>query len=360
MSQSSLSPAVSTGLETFIDAKQDLDGRLAQYRPGSAEDDTASFLQTVFKYLPLDGQVNLANDIVMRSHDEELRQLVESIDIGLLRPMRAYGGQTPVITPSPRAGYSDSVDDLITQDIESVTRSGQEPLRRHCLARDGNRCAVSQVWDTDYSGRPEDQDDDCLECAHIIPFALGAYRNDEQRTQSEIWANVNRYFPDLRSRMDFNAANVNDEQNAMMMIQPLHREFGKFHFTFEATTTPNRYRVKSFPRFTRYYRRSLPPSGFVTFTTHDGRYPLPHPILLAVHAAIANILYLTGHGEMIEKWMRDLEGMGGGLARDGSTNVGDLLSVSKLPLHQQPDPKRKQRQTATALPGLENQRPRTG
>lgn len=39
----------------------------------------------------------------------------------------------------------------------------------------------------------------------------------------------------------------------------------------------------------------------------------------------------SGRAEVIEKLLRDLGNAGGlGLARDGSTNIGDLLSVSRL------------------------------
>lgn len=108
------------------------------------------------------------------------------------------------------------------------------------------------------------------------------------------------------------------------------RSFGKFHFIFEATQTPNRYLLKVFPKFSSGYLVFLPHDRFVTFTSHDGRYPLPHPTLFAVHAAIGNILHLSARGEKIGALKRDLGDMSGGLATDGSTRIEDLLSVSKL------------------------------
>lgn len=147
-----------------------------------------------------------------------------------------------------------------------------------------------------------------------------------------MWINLNRYFPGLHSRVGFSSDNIiiNREENIMMMAEGVHGQFGKFHFIFEAMQTPNRYFHKVFPKFARRYLRDLPSDRFVTFTSHDGRYPLPHPTLLAVHAAIGNILHLSAGGKTIEALKRDLGDMSGGLAREGSTRIENLLSVSKL------------------------------
>jgi hypothetical protein len=53
----------------------------------------------------------------------------------------------------------------------------------------------------------------------------------------------------------------------------------------------------------------------------------PNPTFFAVHAAIGNILHLTGRGETIEKLTRDLSDNSALLAHDGHCA---LLSVSKL------------------------------
>ncbi|KAJ6095672.1 hypothetical protein N7486_006418 [Penicillium sp. IBT 16267x] len=66
-----------------------------------------------------------ADDVVGCVDDDALRQLAESLDTGLLRPKLSKGGQTPSITPSPRLGIEDSIEDLHEQDIESATRNDQ-------------------------------------------------------------------------------------------------------------------------------------------------------------------------------------------------------------------------------------------
>lgn len=54
-----------------------------------------------------------------------------------------------------------------------------------------------------------------------------------------------RYFPNLHFRL--NLGDVNREDNILMMASVFHEDFGKFRFVLEATTVPNRYRLRKFP-----------------------------------------------------------------------------------------------------------------
>lgn len=331
----SLSPAASSrAFKPLAQAKYTLDRKLADYQPSGHEDDTADLLRVFFKYLPLDGQVNLAEDVDKCPDGEALWQLSKSLDDGVLRPMLAHGGTTPAITPSPRFGIEDSIDNLVFEDVSSITRADQSRLRKNCLARDGQRCVVSNYWSSCYKERPVDSLDAPLEAVHIIPSALNKRQedNDDERFRhAAIWVNIYRYFPSLGSRLNFSSEDINQEMNVMMMYAPLHQQFGAFRFVFEATETLHQYRIKTFPRLPRVFLKDIPPNGLVTFTSHDGRYSLPHPTLLAVHSAIGNILHFSGRLEKIEELKRDIQEIGG-LARNGSTPIGDLLSVSSLSL----------------------------
>jgi hypothetical protein len=88
--------------------------------------------------------------------------------------------------------------------------------------------------------------------------------------------------------------------------------------------TPNRYLLKKYRRIPTHYEASLPKDGYVTFTAHDGRYPLPDENLLAVHAAVAAILRASGMAEVIERILQDRDETPC-LAADGSTPIGTLL-----------------------------------
>lgn len=368
-SQESLSPTVSSSFSTFAEAKASLEATLERYQALNREDDTDEFLRIVFKYLPLDGQRHLAENVCGCHNDDELRQLAASLDSGLLRPILSMGGETPAITPSPRLGFEDSIEDLNALDIDSVTRNDQRRLRGNCLKRDGYQCVVTKCWDREHN-HPPGQPDGPLQAVHIIPSALGCFRNDDERRRiSLVWVNIFRYFPSLRSRLNLSPEDVNREDNVMMMLAPLHEEFGHFRFVFEATGIPNRYRLKRFSNFSSIFIHLLPRDNIVTITSHDDRYRLPNPIILAVHAAIGNILHASGRADMIEKLIYDLGDAGCLLAKDGSTNIGGFLSVSRLSVlssgwnHIQAEDgtdKVEQPGAPARLPGTENQKPRSG
>ena len=373
MSSGSLSPAPSTSaLSSYADDLSSIRGKLNGYQSRYPRDDTAEFLPEVFKYLPREGQRNLADDIASCDDDEKLHQLRKSLETGLLHPMRAKGGKTPIITPSPRIGLEDSIENLAALDFESTIESDRRKLRRNCLKRDGNQCVVSQTWDVNNKDRPEGCVIGQLQAVHILPFALGSFTNEEERLEtSAIWVNIFRYFPDLRARLNMTPGDVNREDNVMMMLLALHPDFGDFKLIFEATDTPHRYRIKTFDGFSTVYFPHLPQADtygrrYVQFRSHDTNFPLPNPLFLAVHAAIGNILHATGRGEEIDQLLNDLEGAGSsGLARDGSTNIGDLLSVSRLSVlsedrnRSQPSTDNAAKPTSAAPRGTENWGPRS-
>jgi hypothetical protein len=102
---------------------------------------------------------------------------------------------------------------------------------------------------------------------------------------------------------------------------------------FEATPTPYRYRLKIFPSFTKILNVHLPHDNIVTMYSDYKQFGPPNPTFLAVHAAIGNILHLTGRGETIEKLMRDLGDNSALLTHHGTTVLFcRLASFRVLPL----------------------------
>lgn len=59
---------------------------------------SGKFPDICFKYFPLNGQVNLTEDVCGYRNDNELRQLAASIDTCLLRPLLSKGRKTPTST----------------------------------------------------------------------------------------------------------------------------------------------------------------------------------------------------------------------------------------------------------------------
>lgn len=272
-------------------------------------------------------------DVSDCADDEKLRQLVQSIRTGLLIPLKAQGGKTPTeITPSPRPGVEDSIEDLKSQDIDSVSRRVQSQLRSYCLERDGNKCLASGYYSYLHP-HPQNAKTARLEAAHIIPFALGSFDTKSGEAvdrHAKIWVNLRRYFPALR-RMSFTSEQINSEKNIMMLDALIHAEFGQFKLIFEAAGNAHQYRIKTFPGIPTRSIEGLPRNRLVKFRVHKGSWELPHPKLLELHASIGNFLHMSGQAEIIDKVLRDFEDCGG-LAPNGSTNIENLLAVSKLSL----------------------------
>ncbi|KIN08016.1 hypothetical protein OIDMADRAFT_111057 [Oidiodendron maius Zn] len=339
----------------WVDDRTALNTVLEGYPPG---DDTASFLRTFFHYLPeREGQHNLAIDVHDTAQVGNLRQLRNHLEQALLQAMRAKGGKTPAtITPSPRPAAEAATEELASHHVQAATRDNQSGLKERCQKRDGHRCVVTGGWHPEHA--PTGALSGSLEAAHIIPLALGSFKNDvELQGLNIIWEAIYRYFPSIRSRLHLELEDVNREENVITMYAPLHHEFGIFKFILEQTETRDRYRIKTFKNFSLFLAPFLPGDGFVTLRSHDGRYLLPDPSLLALHAAIGNILHATGSAERIDKILRDLEGASGGLAPDGTTDISALLSMNQLSLESSRDSLQKPKPAAPPLPGGENQKP---
>lgn len=305
-----------------------ISARLDVYVPRNPGDDTASFLLQVFENLGPDGQSNLVDDISECDSNGKMKQVAENIYTGLLVPMKAAGDESGNITPSA----SDSVEKLGAQIDESSTGDPQEQLRRRGLSREGNACIVSKYFDYDKRHLcPPDRYLGMLESAHIFRFALGRFRNDAELHQvAAIWTTIYRYFPEV-SRLNLHYHNINDMKNVVILETILRKLFGKFMIALEPTDTLNTYKIRTFGPLVRGYSFHLPASRTITLRSHDGREPLPSPVLLGAHAAIAKILYATGRGETVDQSLDDYRSAGG-MAEDGRTDISNLLSIGGLSL----------------------------
>lgn len=300
--------------------------RLSLYQPTREDDDTVEFLRIVSKHIPAAGRANLDEDMAACETDDDLRRLAASIDTGLLRPMKAFGNEN--------AGNEIFIED---EDEDGPARV----LRRQVRARDGHKCVISGLYDYNYRDQmPAGGLDAVVETAHLVPFGIiESLRSDDDRKHAAaIWAIVHRYFPGVRESLEFLEDEMNSPlMNVMTLEMCLHTEFRRFLMTFESMDVEHRYRVKPLPGFAGYCNRFLPSDGIVSFCSHDdGKSHLPSPELLALHAAVADILHATGRGKIIDGIVDEYWRFSR-LAGDGSTDVGRLLSVSELSLLAQSD-----------------------
>jgi hypothetical protein len=211
---------------------------------------------------------------------------------------------------SPRKGIEESIENLPTQGIDPISRN-QKALRDHCLKRDGYRCVAYRLW-SGYHKYPDGARTTSLQAAHIIPFSLGSFnhkdKNDVKRHHNT-WVSINRYFPSL-VKMGNDSESLIDERNLMMLDKLIHDELGAFRFAFIATGIANQYEIKTYKDTFSAQFHHLPADRIVMFCLHEGNWDLPDPELLRIHAALAEFFHMSGHGERIQKVLRDFEELG--------------------------------------------------
>lgn len=97
--------------------------------------------------------------------------------------MKAAGGGTPSISPSPFG----NVDDVASEMDKPLTRQVLEKAKRECLERDDYRCAITGLYAKEAIGEFSNVSNDDIRAtmaqvhiSHIIPFSLGSWKNEAE------------------------------------------------------------------------------------------------------------------------------------------------------------------------------------
>ncbi|KAG5290353.1 hypothetical protein I7I50_00078 [Histoplasma capsulatum G186AR] len=307
--------------------------KISAYKPQSLNDNTISILTAFLDDLPQEGKQNLISFILTCENDNVLFILSQHLKSAILLSLRAR--TTPYVTPSPLPGAEDLVNVVSSQMTRSSDRNSQSKLKQQCLKRDGYRCLVTGAYDHEHAaGNVRDdllQNTAETELAHIIPFALGKFRtSDEEGQKARVWAAIYTCFPDVRLHTNCSVETVNDFQNLMTLISPIHAAFGKFQIAFEPADEEHTYYLR-FYRFPSLTMRLLPEpdenNERVVKFTKNADYELPSRVLLSTHAAVARILHATGMARTIDQILRDREELSC-LAEDGSTDIGQIALLA--------------------------------
>jgi hypothetical protein len=94
-------------------------------------------------------------------------------------------GRTPAVSPTPRFGGEDSIEEIASELTESSSRNDQKWLKAACLRRDNNRCVISGYYDMNQAieSMTVSELDNIVtadtDAAHIIPFSLGTFAESE-------------------------------------------------------------------------------------------------------------------------------------------------------------------------------------
>ncbi|OJD13515.1 hypothetical protein AJ78_06041 [Emergomyces pasteurianus Ep9510] len=300
------------------------------------DDKVISTLLAFLEWLPDEGKLSFAWDILACNNDDDLHAVFWNLVTGLLFQMKTTSRKTSV-SSSPHEKRMNNAE-VIAASL-SVSQSRDPKFRETCLQRDNYKCVVTKEMDIDYweeIGCPSDVLFGDVEAAHIIPFAYASWndRPASSKNISNAWELLYRCFPAIR-RVGMSIESINDPSNGIILRNFIHNEFEKFRCTLVATKTPHVYTFKTFRRFPPTYRSSLPTDGIVTMqhTLDSENVNPPSPVFFDCHHRIAEVLNASGIEEVIEKLTREWEdikiyGGHGSLDPLGRSDVSGILETA--------------------------------
>ncbi|KAA8909212.1 hypothetical protein FN846DRAFT_943248 [Sphaerosporella brunnea] len=265
---------------------------LDEYIPESPSDKTVNILRAMIKHIPTLGKEEVFTDI---AKEPDLAELARDYMNFVVFPLRAKGNSTPAVWSLSSRFFEDSLPE---GEFESQQRE-QARLKKD-----------AETIET--------------EAAHIVPFAMASFSEVQRPWAEQIWSEIHRLFPDVK---DFKPEHINDPSNCLTLEANLHKQFGKLNWALELTTKPNTYKFVSFSKLPSGIRKmGLLPNEYVTFVAHGGRYPLPRPSLLNLHAAVAHIYHASGMSDDFEQILEARTQITC-LASDGSTPIAQVLMM---------------------------------
>ncbi|XHF96695.1 hypothetical protein AWENTII_000314 [Aspergillus wentii] len=173
-------------------------------------------LHAFIDYLPEGGRETVASDVVNSMSDQALWAVYNDLLTGLALPMKSLSRESAVIS-----------EEMEMDDLDSHDPAFQEM----CLRRDGKRCVVSKVLDTNHwvqLGWPVGVDNKTLEATHIIPLAYASYNSEGPGQPCDSsWDVLFRCFPTIQNA-GMNSDRINEPFNGLTLQDNMHARFGKF------------------------------------------------------------------------------------------------------------------------------------
>jgi hypothetical protein len=122
--------------------------------------------------------------------------------------------------------------------IESSSRQDQQTIKRQALRREGYKCVYTGIFDRHSVEKkkvslPQGAKYGGTECAHILPFALGNFQENDalaNENKAIIWFTLHRYFPALKPKIS--SGSINQLGNVATMFREVHDLFGDFKLSF--------------------------------------------------------------------------------------------------------------------------------
>ncbi|KAF4613468.1 hypothetical protein D9613_007421 [Agrocybe pediades] len=203
------------------------------------------------------------------------------------------------------------------------------------LVRDGYKCVLTGSQHITHPNIDANILVVDLEVAHILRRAIGEFNPDHKSksfksaaTTFDILVNFTHLpvetLEDLRGQLD-------DASNGMALQHDAHYGFDNFRWCLKRTETEHVYELKIFNDVGILKK---PANNRVSFEDHSNQFPLdytdkerspvklPDPCFIAIHAAIAGILHMSGAGKFFDELLDDY--------RDDEGKIPAVRSWSEL------------------------------
>ncbi|KEP48975.1 HNH endonuclease [Rhizoctonia solani 123E] len=215
-------------------------------------------------------------------------------------------------TPTPSNDTMGARRDIILASIDQAPTSHSQAKDR-ALVRDNYRCQLTGHYDDDaYSHIPAvRQESDAApaggigptECHHILPQYVGHHIADNELRRinaATIWSIVTAYGGIVPAQV--NGAGIHNLRNIMTLRSDIHKAFDHLSIWLEPIEgLVNAYNVG------RIAPRLCPDVPQVVTLTTSTPLPLPDPRYLALQAACAKVIHMSGAAESIHLILRDME-----------------------------------------------------
>ncbi|KAG1894687.1 uncharacterized protein F5891DRAFT_1061703 [Suillus fuscotomentosus] len=244
----------------------------------------------------------------------------------LLWPFTA-GAHQPSDLVSGR--FTSTVDDTYGS-LAGTKRSRK--FRTDVNRRDGYKCAVSGIWDGAHIPAGVEQGWITLQATHILKRAVGVFTMDRAHSAAATWNIIQHYSGMSEETIQNMERLVDDPSNGMMLERNIYDHFDKLKVYLEQTERENEYVVKEVGGRPWMHPRELL-GKTITFQNHDAPtedLPLPNPHLIALHAGISQILYMSGASEVFAQILDKYDGAAGGNAGSLKCNGDPVHQLSSM------------------------------
>ncbi|KAF5859457.1 hypothetical protein ETB97_002859 [Aspergillus alliaceus] len=252
-------------------------------------------------------------------------------------PLKALASKTPYNTPGPLSRLQ------LSEGGGIGTPQRLKSLRDDCLERDRHRCVVTRKFSVNEAQERFEKDGDnlkdddgesllpernemaYLEVAHIFPhslMSLSSNSGEQKLSESKEMAHkiLNMFNPTIIPLIS--GTDIDRPMNALTLTKDAHTLFGNFEIAFEHISD-HQYKI-DYANPNQFVRIIQLPVTRTLYLTPDQKIDHPSVDFLKVHHAIARILYLSGAGEYIDKFIRDMDEMEGGQVNsNGSSRIDE-------------------------------------